>query len=224
MHIVVVEDEIKLALIIKEGLETEGYSVTLFHDGETAEIELLQNSRQYSLVILDLMLPKKNGFEVCSDLRKAGISLPILILTARESIEDKVRVLDAGADDFLIKPFSFDELLARLRALDRRSKGRIVEEIKIKDLCIQTNIRKVVRDGTEIVLTPTEFDVLKMLVDQVDTVLSRDEISTKLWGNNEVSFSNIVDVHISNLRKKIDDNYDTKIIRTVRGMGYSIQK
>ncbi len=224
MHIAVVEDEKKLASIIKEGLEAEGYVVSLFHDGETAEVELLRNSVIYSLVILDLMLPRKNGFEVCDALRKNGIALPILILTARESVEDKVRVLDSGADDFLTKPFSFDELLARLRALDRRSRGKTVDEIKINTLSIQSNTRKVVRAGEDVLLTPTEYDVLKMLIEHSERALTREEISMGLWGSNEVSFSNVVDVHISNLRKKIDDNHEYKIIRTVRGLGYTIQK
>ena len=224
MHIAVVEDEKKLASIIKEGLEAEGFVVTLFYNGETAEEELLKSASQYSVIILDLMLPRKNGFELCETLRKNGITTPILIVTARESVEDKVRVLDSGADDYLTKPFSFDELLARLRALDRRSRGRIVEEIEIQDLRIQSNIRRVVRGKKEIALTPTEFDVLKMLIENPEKVLSREEISIGLWGSNEVSFSNIVDVHISNLRKKIDDSHENKIIRTVRGLGYSIQK
>jgi DNA-binding response OmpR family regulator len=224
MKVAIVEDEKKLALTLKDGLEAEGYEVSLFHDGESAETELLTNSSEYALIILDLMLPKKNGFEVCQTLRDKGVINPILILTARESTEDKVRALDSGADDFLTKPFSFDELMARMRALMRRAKGHVSEKVAIGDLLINISTRDVSRGGKQVSLTPTEFDVLTLLIENPERVLSREEISMSLWNSNETSLSNVVDVHISNLRKKIDDDHAQKIIRTVRGLGYAIQK
>ena len=224
MKVAIVEDEKKLAQTLKDGLEAEGYTVTLFHDGESAETELLAHSSDYTMIILDLMLPKKNGFEVCQTLRDSGITNPILILTARESTEDKVRALDSGADDFLTKPFSFDELMARMRALMRRAKGHVSEKVTIGDLLINISTRNVSRGGKQISLTPTEFDVLTLLLENPERAISREEISMSLWNSNETSLSNVVDVHISNLRKKIDDDHAQKIIRTVRGLGYAIQK
>jgi DNA-binding response OmpR family regulator len=224
MNVAIVEDEVKLANTLKDGLEAEGYTVSVFFDGESAERELLENSDSYSLIILDLMLPRKNGFEVCQTLRLEGVNTPILILTARESIEDKVRALDSGADDFLTKPFAFDELMARMRALSRRAKGHVSEKITIHDLIVNMSTHDVTRNGKLISLTPTEFDVLSMFIASPEKVLSREEISMYLWDSKETALSNVVDVHISNLRKKIDDDYDQKIIRTVRGLGYTIQK
>jgi DNA-binding response OmpR family regulator len=224
MNVAIVEDEIKLANTLKDGLEAEGYTVSVFTDGESAERELLKNSTDYSLIILDLTLPRKNGFEICKTLRDEGVSIPVLILTARESVEDKVRALDNGADDFLTKPFAFDELMARMRALARRAKGQVSEKITINDLVINMGTHDVTRAGKQIALTPTEFDILSMFIQHPEKAMSREEISMYLWDSKETALSNVVDVHISNLRKKIDDDHDQKIIRTVRGVGYTIQK
>ncbi len=224
MNLAIVEDEKKLANTLKDGLEAEQHSVTLFFDGETAEKAILLDQSYFSVIILDLMLPQKNGFEVCKTLRQEGVTIPILILTARESIEDKVRVLDSGADDYLTKPFSFEELMARIRALSRRAHGHVSGKLMLHDMVINMGTRSVSRGGKEVALTPTEFDILCMFLENPDKVVSREEISMSLWGSKETSFSNVVDVHVSNLRNKISEGHDQKIIRTVRGLGYAIQK
>jgi two-component system copper resistance phosphate regulon response regulator CusR len=224
MNIAIVEDEQKLAATLKEGLESEGYEVSLFYDGESAIQTLLKKDAWYALVVLDLMLPHKDGFEVCRDLRVGGLSIPILMLTARDAIEDKVRAFDSGADDFLTKPFAFEELIARIGALTRRSQGHLLEKLVIGNLVVDTGSREVKRKGKSILLTPTEFDLLCLLMRQRPQVLTREEISTQLWDVEDSSLSNIVDVHISNLRKKIDGDHDQKIIHTVRGAGYTIKE
>jgi DNA-binding response OmpR family regulator len=223
MRIAIVEDEVKLAATLKDGLETEGYSVDVFHTAESAEKEFEKNPSHYQLLILDLMLPKRSGFEVCEGLRKKGSTMLIIVLTARDSIEDKVRILDSGADDFLAKPFAFEELVARIRATTRRTKHLSSEKVRIGNIFVNMGTYEVERDSKAISLTPTEFDLLRLLIDHHGRVASRAEISSHLWDVQDVSLSNIVDVHISNLRKKLDDN-DQKIIRTVRGAGYAIQE
>jgi DNA-binding response OmpR family regulator len=224
MSIALIEDEEKLAKTLKDGLESEGYMVRVFADGVTAAKECTTNGAAYSLVILDLILPGKDGFEVAKEIRTRGFLMPILVLTARDSIEDKVLALNSGADDFLAKPFSFEELLARVRAHIRRSQGFPGTNTKIGSLSINLHTREVRRDSTRIALTPTEFNLLALLTENPDRVLSREEISQQLWDITDGTMTNIVDVHISNLRKKIDDDYAQKVIRTVRGAGYAIQK
>lgn len=224
MNIAIVEDEKKLATTLQDGLQREGYTVDVFGDGAAALSGILKKDSGYGLIVLDLMLPRKDGFEICHDLRYAGSTVPILILTARDAIEDKVRALDNGADDFLTKPFAFEELIARIRALVRRSQGRASEKLVVANLIVDIGTREVTRDGKSISLTPTEFDLLCLLIEQRARVLTREEISSHLWDAEDTSLTNIVDVHISNLRKKIDDEHDQKIIRTVRGAGYAVQE
>lgn len=223
MHIAIVEDELKLAETLKEGLEAEAYQVSLFFDGKDAEDELLKNPGRYELIILDLTLPRKSGFEVCRGLREEGIVTPILILTARDTIADKVRALDSGADDFLTKPFAFEELVARLRALARRSQ-QTPGMLSVRDLVLDPTSRSVRRGDVAIALTPTEYELLALLMRERGRILSREEISAALWDIRDSSLSNIVDVHLSNLRKKIDADYDEKRITTIRGMGYQISE
>lgn len=223
MHIAIVEDELKLAETLKEGLEAEAYQVSLFSDGREAEEEFLKNPGRYELIILDLTLPRKSGFEVCRTLREHGVVIPILILTARDTTADKVRALDSGADDFLTKPFAFEELVARLRALARRS-SQTPGVLTVRDLVLDPKSRSVRRGNASITLTPTEYELLALLMRERGRVLSREEISAALWDVRDSSLSNIVDVHLSNLRKKIDADYEEKRITTVRGMGYQISE
>jgi DNA-binding response OmpR family regulator len=224
MRIAIVEDERKLAATLADGLRAEGYEADVFYDGVSAEQKLLATPSPYSFLILDLMLPKKNGFEVCADLRREGIMLPTLVLTARDSVEDKIKMLDSGADDFLTKPFAFEELLARIRAIARRSAKDVPEKLVLGDIIANTSTRRVTRGKKDVELTPTEFDLLAFLAAHHGRAVSREEISTYLWDSADTALSNVVDVHISNLRKKLDDEYDKKIIRTVRGSGYAVEK
>lgn len=222
MRIAVVEDEQKLAASLKEGLEAEGYLVDVFSDGRAALAALTVRGNDYALIVLDLLLPYRNGFDVCRTLRDESFTMPILILTARDSIEDKVRALDSGADDFLTKPFAFEELLARVRALVRRSQQFLPEKKMLGTLSVDLGSRLVSRNGKPISLTPTEFDLLASLISQNGQAVARQAISAHLWGLENTEFSNVVDVHISNLRKKIEDGTTETTIRTVRGMGYAI--
>lgn len=222
MKLAIVEDEPKLAASLKEGLEGEGYDVTVHGDGESLLRSAQRTPFPYALLVLDLMLPGKSGFEVCKELREQGVTIPILVLTARDAVEDKVKALDSGADDFLTKPFVFDELLARVRALVRRSGGFRSLLVEIQNLKVDKESRRVWRGSKEVSLTPTEFDLLLLLIDAKGKPRSREEISSELWDLRDSAFSNVVDVHVSNLRKKIDDERDKRIIRTVRGMGYAI--
>ncbi len=225
MKIAVVEDEKKLATTLKEGLEGEGYTVDVFYDGKSAEEAISQNPTSYSVVILDLMLPQKDGFEVCESLRAQHVSVPIIVLTARDTLEDKIRVLDSGADDFLTKPFEFQELTARIRAVVRRTQNESAKAtMSLGSLSLNLRTQEASRNGTVLALTPTEFSLLVLLVEHADRPVTRDEISMHLWGTEDSALSNIVDVHISNLRKKISDDHAGKSIQTIRGLGYRIEE
>ncbi len=223
MRIALVEDERKLAQTLKEGLEGEGYEVEVFHNGLLAEEGVLEDSAAFSAMILDLMLPRKNGFEVCESLRAQGVALPIIILTARDTLEDKVKALDSGADDFLTKPFEFEELMARLRAVARRTQTRSAgTPIVLDGLSVDRKTRQATCGKEVLSLTPTEFELLALLMENAGQPLSRDALSSHLWGIKDTSYSNIVDVHISNLRKKLSLYHAHPVIRTVRGRGYRI--
>ena len=223
MRILIVEDEEKLASALKTGLEKEGYAADYVTDGEAAERRIRLYHKDYDLVILDLMLPKKDGFELCAELRALNIKTPILALTAREGTEDKVTALDRGADDYLTKPFSFKELLARIRALLRRPEPVVPSEIKVRDLSLNVTTRTVTRSGKSIPLTLKEFNLLEYLLRHQNQVVNREQILNNLWDFEYDSFSNVVDVHIKNLRKKIDDGYSSKLLETIRGVGYRIK-
>ena len=223
MKILVVEDEEKLALGLKAGLEHQGFSVDYLMDGEKGETRIRTCRGDYDMVILDLMLPGKNGFEVCRDVRLAGVTLPILILTARDSTEDKVLALNNGADDYLVKPFSFDELVARMHALLRRPLVTLPEELTVGDLVLNPVTREVRRDKEKIELTLKEFELLQYLMRHPNQVMGREDIFAHIWDFADTSLSNVIDVHIKNLRRKIDDKHDAKLLETIRGIGYTIK-
>ena len=224
MRILIVEDEEKLAQSLKKGLEKEGFAVDYIMDGDAGERRIIVSHKDYDLIILDLMLPGKDGFQICRDVREQQITTPILVLTARDATEDKVSALDAGADDYLVKPFSFEELMARVRALLRRPEQALPNELVVKDLHLDTTSRTVTRKGKEINLTLKEFNLLEYLMRHADQVLTREQILDHLWDFAFDSFSNVVDVHVKNLRKKIDGNQHEKLLETIRGVGYRIKK
>ncbi len=222
MRILIVEDEERLAKSLKKSLEKEGYAVDYVTDGETGQRRIEMYHNDYDLVILDLMLPKKDGFEVCTNVRSQNITVPILILTAKNDTNDKIVALDGGADDYLVKPFSLEELTARVRALMRRPSEAMPAELQIQDLVMNLATRKVMRNNREIYLTVKEFALLEYLMRHPNQVLNRNQISDHIWGFDFDSFSNVVDVHIKNLRKKIETRAG-KILETVRGVGYRIR-
>lgn len=224
MRILIVEDEVKLAQSLKKGLEREGYAVDYILDGESGQRRIEINHKDYDAIVLDLMLPKKDGFEICKSVREQNIVTPILVLTARDATDDKVTALDAGADDYLVKPFSLEELSARLRALLRRPEQLIPQELEVRDLRLDPVTRKVYRNGNEIPLTLKEFSLLEYLMRHPDQVLTREQILDHLWDFAFDSFSNVVDVHVKNLRKKVDGDYHEKLLETIRGVGYRIKK
>lgn len=223
MKILIVEDEEKLANSLKRGLEKEGYAVDYVLDGEAGQRRIELCRKDYDLIVLDLMLPKRNGFEVAKNVRDQHITTPILILTARDTTEDKILALDGGADDYLVKPFSFEELLARIRALLRRPEQTIPTELHVKDLTLNTATRRVTRSNREIPLTLKEFGLLEYLMRHPNQVLSREQILDHLWDFAFDSFSNVVDVHVKNLRKKVDNGHHDKLLETIRGVGYRIR-
>jgi DNA-binding response OmpR family regulator len=222
MRLLIVEDEERLAKSLKKSLEKEGYAVDYVTDGETGQRRIEMYHEEYDLVILDLMLPKRNGFEVCKNVRAEGIKTPILILTAKQDTHDKILALDGGADDYLVKPFSLEELTARVRALMRRPSEAAPTELKIQDISMNVGTRKLTRSGKEIYLTVKEFSILEYLMRHPNQVLNRNQISEHVWGFDFDSFSNVVDVHMKNLRKKLGTS-GGKILETVRGVGYRIK-
>lgn len=222
MKILIVEDEKKVASFIKRGFDDENYQVTLSHDG--ADGLKLALSGEFDLVILDCMLPKKDGVTVVSELRAAGCNVPVLMLTAKTETTDIVSGLDAGADDYLLKPFAFAELQARVRALIRRSEQDRGAEIRFADLRLDPVNHKVWRGQTEIVLTAKEYNLLAYLVRNAGNVLTRANIADNCWEYPFETFTNIIDVYINYLRKKVDGKFAAKLIHTVRGQGYILKE
>jgi heavy metal response regulator len=222
MKILVVEDEKKVAGFIKRGLEEDQYQVTVTHDGADGLKQALEGD--FGLLILDVMLPKKDGLTVVRELREAGKSLPVLILTAKASTEDVVSGLDAGSDDYLTKPFAFAELTARVRALLRREGKDRGAEITFADLRLDPVSHKVWRGKTEIELTAKEYGLLEYLMRNTNTVLSRAMIADHVWDYAFDSFTNIIDVYVNYLRKKVDKDFPVKLIHTVRGQGYVMRE
>lgn len=220
MKLLVIEDDLEIASAIREGLEDAGFVVQVVRDGERG-LRVALNGK-FSLIILDLMLPSLDGTAICRELREARNSTPILMLSARDTLRDRVTGLELGADDYLGKPFQFEELLARIRALLRRDKIIKSSEIKVDDLLIDTAARVVYRAGKEIVLTQREYTLLEALAAREGQVLTRDTIQHAVW-TDEFSTSNTVDVHVRNLRKKIDGDYPRKLIHTIVGAGYSLR-
>lgn len=223
MKILIVEDQEKLANLIKKGLKKEGFSADYVTDGEAAQSRIEYHYKDYDLIILDLMLPKKNGLEICKDVRELGISTPILILTAKDDVQDKVNLLNAGADDYLVKPFLFDELMARIRAILRRPKPTYVDEVSAGQLILNPKTRKVLYGKKEINLTLKEFGILEYLMRHPNQVVNREELITNNWDFDIDAFNNVVDVYINRLRNKLDSNRNEEIIETVRGMGYKLK-
>ena len=221
MKILVVEDNKKLAENIKQGLMQEGYAVDIIEEGLAAERRILINRDEYDLVILDRMLPGKDGVSVCVSWRENDVAIPVLMLTALNTTDDKVVGLDAGADDYLAKPFAFKELLARIHALLRRPKQSMPLVINVGDISINTTERTASYKNKIINLTLKEFMVLEYLMRNKNKVVTRDDLYSHAWDFADSSFSNTVDVHIKNLRKKINDN--AKIIQTIRGVGYKME-
>jgi DNA-binding response OmpR family regulator len=221
MRILLVEDEQKVARFIQQGLQTEGYEVDIASDGRIGEEKGKANP--YDLIILDVLLPKKDGFDVLASLRSASIDIPVLMLTARSATSDIVHGLDRGADDYLTKPFAFDELLARIRSLLRRG-GKRKELLKIADLQIDPVAHKATRGGKSIDLTAREFALLNLFMINHQQILSRERIAKEVWGYDFDPGTNIVDVYVNHLRKKIDSGFSPKLIHTIRGKGYVLSE
>ena len=222
MRILVVEDEAKMAGFIKRGLEEEGSAVDVSPDGQDGLFRATTGS--YDLIVLDITLPLLDGLEVCRRIRDERVSTPILLLTARDTVEMKVRGLDSGADDYLTKPFAFAELLARIRALRRRDRSEVSLRLQIGDLVLDPLTRRVSRSNQPITLTSKEFALLECFMRHPDQVLSRTVLSEKVWDETFDSFTNVIDVYVNYLRNKIDRNFEPKLIHTVRGAGYVMRK
>jgi DNA-binding response OmpR family regulator len=220
MRVLVVEDEPKIARFIRKGLTEEGYAVDVAGNGEEAIAYAL--SAPFDLIILDLLLPRVDGITVCRKVRESNMSVPILILTARDSIEDRVTGLDAGADDYLVKPFAFAELLARIRALLRRPRTSKPDILAVGDLSLDIVRHSVTRSESVIELTPKEYSLLEYMVRNKCQALTRTQILQHVWDYDFYAGSNIVDVNVLYLRKKIDEGHEAKLIKTIRGVGYSI--
>ena len=224
MHILVVEDEYKMAKALQEGLEADSYSVLLAHTGE--EGFYLVQAQPFDLVILDVMLPGHDGIEILSTLRKRGVKTPVLLLTSRDSVEDRVRGLDTGADDYLVKPFAFPELLARIRVLLRRGKPGRCQRLRLADLEMDVAQRSVVRGGQQIDLTAREFDLLEYLFANLGRVVSREMLARDIWKETarQTPLDNVIDAQMVRLRRKLDGQYERKFLHTVRGVGFVLRE
>ena len=220
MQILVVEDEPKVGQALREGLESEGYEVTLAPTGEEGFFHA--STRAFDLIILDVMLPGRDGIEVLETLRKQGMKTPVLLLTAKDAIEDRVVGLDAGADDYLVKPFAFAELSARIRALLRRNRTETEAVLTVGRLEVDPVRRTVSREGQRIELTAREFELLEYLVRNHGRVVSREMLARDIWKETAraTPLDNVIDVHIARLRRKVDDPFETKLLQTVRGVGF----
>ncbi len=223
MKILIVEDEVKLAEALQKGLDHKGYTTDIISDGQKALTRISLHHEDYDLVILDLMLPSMDGHAICKAVRELNISIPILVLTARNETESKVDMLLSGADDYLVKPFSFDELTARIHALLRRPVETVPEILRVGDIELNPSERTVTRNGTPVSLTLKEFGLLEHLMRHSNEVVNREDLLSHLWDFNYESFSNVVDVHIKNLRRKLDDGQNPSVLETIRGIGYRIR-
>jgi DNA-binding response OmpR family regulator len=220
MRVLIIEDNHRLNQSLKAALEEDGYAVDAVFDGEEGEDFAL--SAPYDLIILDVMLPKKDGYQVCRTLRSEGVKTPILMLTARDAIEDRVDGLDSGADDYLVKPFAMQELRARMRALLRRGPVEHASLLSAGDLCLDPAERRVTRGGEPIELTSREFALLEYFLRHPNHLLTREMIEAHVWSYDFVPGSNVIDVYIRRLRRKIDDRFEPKLLETVRGAGYRL--
>lgn len=220
MRILLVEDEKTAAQVLAQGLREQGYSVDVAPDGEEGSYKA--HITPYDLFILDVLLPRKDGLTLCRELRKAGHSTPILMLTARDSVEDRIAGLDHGADDYLTKPFEYRELLARIRALLRRGATQYVDAIDVGDLHLDLKSRRVTRASRPVELTAKEYAVLEYLARRHGELVTREDLSEHAWDENYDPFSNLIEVYMLRLRRKIDAGHDLKLIRTRRGEGYML--
>jgi DNA-binding response OmpR family regulator len=221
MRILVIDDDRRLCAVVKRGLLEEAYAVDLAYDGE--EGEYLAEVNPYDLIILDIMLPNKDGIEVCRELRAKKVNTPILMLTAKDTVEDRVRGLDTGADDYLVKPFAFSELLARVRALLRREGMSKSPELRVGDLTLNTLTRQVWRGQRPVELTTKEYVILEHFMRHPNVVVTRTMLEEHAWDYDFDSLSNLVDVYIRRLRRKIDNEGEDSLIQTVRGAGYRLK-
>ena len=221
MKILIIEDEQRLARLLKQGLEEQGFVVDLAYDGSDGQFQAEQYL--YDAILLDLMLPEVDGLAILKGLREKGNDVPVLIITARGDVEDRIKGLNFGADDYLAKPFNLEELIARLRALIRRSRGKSSPLVTVGDLVIDSNARTVARAGTVILLSAREYDLLHYLALSAGKVVSRTELIDHIFTSDYEWDSNVIEVHISHLRTKIDKGYSPALIHTVRGVGYILK-
>lgn len=222
MQVLIVEDDVRLAQALAHILAENGYQTDVVHDGASGLA--YAECGDYDVIILDVMLPKMDGFAVVAQLRRKSISVPVLLLTARDGVSDRVKGLDSGADDYLVKPFALEELLARVRALLRRDAGRADNCYRLADLTVDCDARTARRGDVQITLSSKEFSILEYLIRNQGVVLSRDKIEQHIWNYDYAGGSNVVDVYIRYLRKKIDDGFSPKLIHTVRGAGYVLRE
>jgi heavy metal response regulator len=222
MRILVIEDEKKIADFIRRGLKEEGYSVDTAYEGQTGLF--LAKTNDYDVILLDIMIPKVDGLTLCKRLREEKVSTPVIMLTARNTVEDKVTGLDSGADGYLTKPFAFEELLARVRAILRKKGTTQSTRLKVADLELDLLTHKVTRDGREITLTAKEYSLLEYLMRNAGTVVTRTMISEHVWDIDFDTFTNVIDVYINYLRNKIDYTGRKKLIHTIRGRGYILKE
>lgn len=220
MRLLIVEDEQQIAAFLERGLKEEGYAVDVVYNGHDAIDWAL--AVEYDGLVLDVMLPGRDGYAVCRELRERGLKTPILMLTARDAVDDRVTGLDVGADDYLIKPFAFKELVARLRAVTRRQSETRSNELRVADLTLNTLAHTAQRGERRIELTTKEYNLLEFLMRNPNRVLTRTQIAEHVWNLDFVSESNLVDVYVRYLRRKLDEGFDQKLIKTIRGSGYLI--
>lgn len=221
MRILLIEDDQRLAKFMEKGLTEEQYSVDMVHDGMDGV--LWATTYDYDLIVLDIMLPKKDGITVCKEIRNKGVESQVIMLTARDSVDDKIKGLDAGADDYLAKPFSFDELLARIRALLRRMQKNKLPVLQVADLILDPVSHTVTRQGREIILTGKEYALLEYLMRNRDKVVTETNIIEHVWNTQIESHTNVINVYIHYLRNKIEKGFDTKLIHTIRSVGYILK-
>ena len=224
MRVLVIEDEQKLGKALQDGLQAEQYGVALAYTGE--EGFYLVQTEAFDLVILDVMLPGRSGLEILTTMRQHGLKTPVLMLTARDTVEDRVRGLDTGADDYLVKPFAFSELLARVRALCRRGVPETSPRLRVGDLEVDVVGRSVTRSGQMLDLTAREFDLLEYLLRHRGHVVSREMLTRDVWKEpgRHTPLDNVIDVHVARLRRKVDDQFDQKLVHTVRGVGFVVRE
>jgi len=222
MLVLVAEDNERLASFVRKGLLEQGFAVDIATDGEEATYMALTGA--YEVIVLDIMLPRQSGFDVIRRLRSEGVKTPIICLTARDGLQDRVTGLDLGADDYLVKPFEFAELLARIRALRRRSPDMVPQRLRCADLELDPTTREAHRGGTKIDLTPKEYALLEYLMRRQGSVVTRTSIVQNVWDMNFDSLTNVVDVFVNRLRKKVDYPFERQLIHTVRGVGYCLSE